>query len=487
MLTRPFGLVLLICLGSIQACAANFTFTYGAATECDDFDFSWTGGTPPFTLTFVPSYQTKITVVIPDSAFSNSHGSYTTPMRLSAGNETVVVMSDSTGFGSGGVSPLFKVGNSVRHLPCGIKDDPHNDFYFNIDNPFTQCSDVTFSWDKDVIQPVQITGVVAGGSTFVLNPENGSHIFDWKVNIVGGTQVLFFMTDSGARQGGTESVMTVLQSGDMSCLGSGSPASVTNPPASTSTQTGTASASSSASHISTGTLVAAIVAPVVAVTMLAIGTIIWYCRRRRNRGVTVLGGRSKQPEVDLTKGDADAPGHMREVVSPTSTVAFLHGRSPSADGTTTLGSYDPRLPTSATTSQFTEFQHAPASVYSDSTQGHIYAYGPMSPYGSSFGGSSQHGGTPGPAVAYGSGTGMRPDGDSGPPRKAAEAGVLTPPGHQAPAQFILHTDIGDSIPPPVSEVVELPPQYSERRAGTPVAFDSESQPHADHPSLPQAQ
>lgn len=56
-------------------------------------------------------------------------------------------------------------------------------------------------------------------------------------------------------------------------------------------------------------------------------------------------------------------------------------------------------------------------------------------------------------------------------RKAAMAGVSA----YTPSRFILHTDVEDVLPPPNDDgVVELPPQYSERRALAPSSFgDSE--------------
>ncbi|TFK83307.1 hypothetical protein K466DRAFT_665936 [Polyporus arcularius HHB13444] len=459
--TNSLLLPFLIYLGLIQQCTANFTFTYSEATECDDFSVSWTGGSPPFTLTIVPSFQVNIDIPIPDGAFSNNHGSYTTPMRLWAGNETVVVMSDSTGFGSGGVSPLIKVGNSVRHLTCDIQGNPGTDFDFSIVGALSQCNPMQFTEYANAIQPVHITGVVAGGSTFALNPANGSKSFTWVANIAAGTQVLFFMVDSKGRRGGTENVMTVLQSGGAACLDSSSPASAANPPSltgtsttATSTQTGTWVETPADSHVTTGTLVTAIVVPVVVAVMLAIGAILWYRRRRRNRGVRVLGG-PQHPELDLTKGDTDRPHYMNEVGSPAAAIPFLHGRSPSADGTT--GGYPSPLPTSASSSQFTA-SLSPSVGQSDSA--------------------------PGPAYPYAGGTGNRPlpGGDSGARRKAAEAGMLRPPppGQPSPAtQFIVHTDIEDAVPSPIHEVVELPPQYSERR-GTPHAASlAGSQPYAE--------
>lgn len=46
-------------------------------------------------------------------------------------------------------------------------------------------------------------------------------------------------------------------------------------------------------------------------------------------------------------------------------------------------------------------------------------------------------------------------------RKAAMAGESN---YKPPSRFILHTDIEDDLPPPNDDgVVELPPQYTERR------------------------
>lgn len=45
-------------------------------------------------------------------------------------------------------------------------------------------------------------------------------------------------------------------------------------------------------------------------------------------------------------------------------------------------------------------------------------------------------------------------------RKAAMAGVTS----YKPSRFIVHTDVEDDLPPPNEDgIVELPPQYSERR------------------------
>ena len=136
---------------------------------------------------------------------------------------------------------------------------------------------------------------------------------------------------------------------------------------------------------------------------------------------------------------------MSDISAPASAVPLLRDRSPGVDGGTNLGRYSPRLPQST-------------------WQGHqLGAMSSNEPTRAS----SEFGGTPGSITAQTSGTGrsVRTDGGSGSHahRKAAEAGVLAPPGQHPSTQFILHTDIEDSVPLPVHEVIELPPQYSERR------------------------
>ncbi|RPD81445.1 hypothetical protein L226DRAFT_566214 [Lentinus tigrinus ALCF2SS1-7] len=471
MWTQHFSLILFLNF-LLQTCAANFTFTYSEATQCDDFQVSWTGGTPPFYLTIIPAFAVQSKVAIADSSFNNNHGVFSTPMTFPADKKIVVVMSDATGFGSGGVSPVITVGKPVNNGYCSA-----NDFDFTNDDALTQCTPyhiTNYNYGK-AVEPVQLTGVVPGGSTFVLNVPKGTNSYTWGADVAAGTQLILMMTDAIGKQGGNTDIMVVAQSLNTSCLDNNSPASATNAPSLTSasgtisptSNNSSPSSSSSASRSDTtpsspsrsdtsssrtGTLVAAIVAPVVGVTVLVVGAFIW-CRRRRDRGVRVLGSRFQDSGFDLTKDDRDTSVHMGEIVPPTSAVPLLRDRSPGADGATALGNYSPRLPSSASQ----DYQH-----------------GAMSAYRPSHDSSSQSSGTPVPAVAYARGisTSARSGDDSlsGWRSKAAEANVLVPPGHQPPAQFILHTDLEDSIAPPTREVIELPPQYSERRATQPNDF-----------------
>ncbi|KAI0698426.1 hypothetical protein C8T65DRAFT_697871 [Cerioporus squamosus] len=500
----PRLLPTLLLLWPLQAYAANFTFSYGKATHCDDFQVSWTGGTAPFQLTLVPSYAAPRMITIPDGSFSNNRGSFTTTMNYDKDQLVVAVMSDATGFGSGGVSPVITVGASVSKKSCS---PPVVDFTYEANSALAQCRTYTFSgYSPGVIQPVQIMGLVPGGTTFILNPPTGPS-FDWVVDVAANTELVLFMVDAKGRQGGSTQILPVGLSDDKTCLVNNSPASVSNPPSMTatsthaaatksSTQTATSSASATSSPDSddpskssnAGIVAAAIVGTLVA--MVVVGALIWFYLRRRNGGAGpfsggIFGRKFQKQEVDLMK-DPGVPPHQAlnpyplyphdnfaDGATPNSSVNLLQQGRPSADGASTLNFARP--PNTATTAQF------PPSARPDSMHD-TSLYGS----GSGYGGASQYGAA---AAAYG---GVRPEGSvaswyqsitsSAAQRKAAQAGVST---YQTPARFILHTDIEDDLPPPpVDEVIELPPQYSERRAPAPGASGSGQEDYQHPPASP---
>jgi len=104
-----------------------------------------------------------------------------------------------------------------------------------------------------------------------------------------------------------------------------------------------------------------------------------------------------------------------------------------------------------------------------------YSRSTGSEYGASpqAGGSNPHGYSRSTGSEYGAGVAAQSTSDNMTPaqRKAMQAGVSST---YTPARFIVHTDVEDVYPPPNEEgVVELPPQYSERRAAQPEPSTSE--------------
>ncbi|KAI0778286.1 hypothetical protein BD413DRAFT_104394 [Trametes elegans] len=477
MWTNGWGLLsTLILLWPLQAYAANFTFSYGAATQCDDFSISWKGGTAPFQLTFAPAYGTPSTLNIPADNYKNGQGSFTTTLPYAKDQQVLAIMSDSTGFASGGVSDVLIVGKSSGKKSCNTTI-PTVDFYYDTPLALTQCRSYSFSGYDEAVQPITIYGVVPAGSSFILNPPRGSATFDWNANVKAGTSLLFMMVDSRGRQGGSTQVNLVGMSDDATCLAKNSPASVTNAPSQTTsaqskptgskTQSGTSTTASDSASSTTnpdssgasgktsgGTVAAAVIACLVAAFI--VGTLVWwYLRRRRGGGSVFKGklfGKFQKKEIDLMH-DPSGSGlpsarvspyplyHNEDIpVSTPNSTADLLGR-PSAD------------------------PYGAASAYGPATT--ILAHPPGSAVGSQFPPPVHRG-----SLYDGPGHGGRPDEGSigswdqtitsGMRRKAAAAGVSP---YAPSARFILHTDIDDDPPPPPDdEVIELPPQYSERRA-----------------------
>lgn len=83
-------------------------------------------------------YGTPRNLSIPVDAFSNGQGTLTTQLALPENQEFLITMSDSTGFGSGGTSPLLTVGPPVSGTNCNTTD-PGTSFTFSLPNALQQC------------------------------------------------------------------------------------------------------------------------------------------------------------------------------------------------------------------------------------------------------------------------------------------------------------------------------------------------------------
>ncbi|KAI0651954.1 hypothetical protein C8Q79DRAFT_1005202 [Trametes meyenii] len=452
----------LVLLWPLQGYAANFTFSYGVANQCDDFQVSWTGGTAPFQLTFAPAYGTPRTLNIPANNFNNGKGSFTTTLPFATGKQVLAIMSDATGFASGGISKPITVGKTTSKQSCNTTDIAV-DFFYETNLALNQCRTYSFTGYGQAVQPITIRGLIPGGTSFVLNPPRGSVEFEWVADIAQGTSLMFIVTDAQGRQGGSSQINVVGMSDDNTCLVKGAPASVTNAPSRTSppvSRTATSAAhSTSATASSTGvpdtttpsgktsagTVVAAVIACLVAAFI--VGTLVWWFLRRR-RGTSVFKGgffgKFHKKEVDLMHDPGLPPPasvspyplyHPQagaDISTPNSTINLLGEGRPSSFYASSTAMFA-QAPPSAATAQF------PPAVYRSSVHE-----------------ASVHGRPDEGSVAS-----WDPTVTSGMRRKAAMAGVSP---YAPSTRFILHTDIDDDPPPPPDdEVIELPPQYSERR------------------------
>jgi len=242
------------------------------------------------------------------------------------------------------------------------------------------------------------------------------------------------VVDSQGRMGGASDFRTVATSNDRSCISDDSIAT-TAVPQTTGDSTPTSQPPESGDG-GNSTPKAAIFASVFgSLIFLAVAVTLglFYLRKRRNKknaeGWVTGSGKS---------GFRRQSGRMRtEIDIPSG----YHTSYPSGDGSNTahfpasFGNYDQQDP------------HAPNSARSQIASEYDVMAPPIDPFI-----------TPTP-------TGQRHESMSSAQRKAASAGLSA----YKPSRYVLHTDIDDVEPvPDASGVVELPPQYTERRAPPPL-------------------
>ncbi|GLB36084.1 putative protein Coprinopsis cinerea okayama7 130 [Lyophyllum shimeji] len=494
MFSRPRRWALVVFYG-LSPVARAFPFTASAPTQCDPFSISWTGGTPPFQLLLAPAFGSFRNISIPAESFSDGKGSFSLQLPLAEKTRFVATMSDATGYATGGTTDLLTTGPS-RGGSCNITD-PGIDFPFELNSALQQCRPYIISGYDKAIQPVTIIGTVPGGTSFILRPPLGSASFIWNANAAAGTSLLFTMVDAAGRNGGTSDVKTVGITDDSTCLTGAFPSS-TAPSSTATTSTNTRSPSdtsspppSSSSQPQNNTSIAAIAGTVIgALVFLAVAvTMGLFCLRKRR---DASRGRS-HAELDLTYDPTHAPSNYPY---PSGAAAASASPLPLIPGS---GAYDANPFTDSphpqpayqqsqygSTSQFqspsqyqglsqyqpSQYQPSNQSLYASSHQPQ-HSFGsdadPFNPY------TLTHGPPPPviqPFDLNSSDQSSSRDSMTTTQRKAALAGV-TP---YTPQRFIVHTDVEDELPPPNPDgIVELPPQYSERRAPlAPVAQASSS-------------
>ncbi|SJL05461.1 uncharacterized protein ARMOST_08829 [Armillaria ostoyae] len=438
------SLVTVLSILSWSFSSAAFSFSAGTPTQCDEVSITWNGGTAPYLLLLTPVFGTPRNISIPDSAYSGGKGTYQTQIPFASGQKFVMVMSDASGFGAGGATDVLTVGSSLGGS-CNMTD-PGVDFSFQLNAALQQCRQAhrLIAYDG-AVQPVTIMGIIPNGDTFVINPPSGPTEYDWTADVYNGTSIIFAMADSQGRQGGSSDVKTVGTSTDQSCIDDSSPSSTAAPssasPTASTTTTVTSAAASETTSSSSGTPIGAIAGTVLGglVFLAAVITLaLFFLRRKRDRenrydDGTDLGRHSRrfQSDIDLADG-YDTRSHAN-TLSGSAFPFFTPGTdyASSTPGSEAADHHSRGMPDSPPNpfASPRDYDQSPTSV--DPFTAHHHSQ----PSSSQTMTSAQ--------------------------RKAAMAG-----SSYTPSRFILHTDADDvPLPPPNEDgVVELPPQYSERKA-----------------------
>ncbi|KDR84913.1 hypothetical protein GALMADRAFT_217994 [Galerina marginata CBS 339.88] len=494
-------LAVALSLFSAVSVTTAFTFTFNPPSECDPLSLTWTGGTPPFQLLVIPVFGRPQNMSIPASAFNNGQGSYSFQLPFAKTTQMLLTMSDATGFNSGGSTNVLTVlpskGGSCDTTLAKV------DFSFELNSALQQCRPFLFTEFANAIQPVTIGIIIPGGNTILLHPPVGSTSFSWNANAAQGTSMLFFMTDAQGRQGGSSDVRIVGVSDDNSCLDASSPSSTSGPPSPTvsaPSTTGSSGPSPTSSAPAKGGISIAAVAGTVIGALLFLAVIVtlglFFLRRKRDASTFRRHSRRMGSALDLNYDSfAGAPGpppgphygippstnipptspypYSSDLAAPYASNPFLdaspaqtpsHHQTPSqydASSMYTSSRYQPselsyqnpggyRPPSQL----YPPPQTYPPQTYPPQT------YPPPDPFN-----------TTGPPLlpgseyeSYSRQSGAEQstsrDSMSTAQRKAAMAGAAT----YKPSRFIVHTDVEDDLPPPNEDgIVELPPQYSERR------------------------
>jgi len=458
---RPMlGLVLvaIVLWSSVQAHA--FLFTVGTPTQCDVLAISWTDGTPPFQLLVTPVFGVSRNLSIPQDAFQNTQGSFSFQVVFAAGQKFLLTMSDATGFGSGGSTGLLVVGSSQGGT-CNVTS-PAPAFDFELNSALQQCRPYTISGYSAAVQPVTFIGIVPGGTSVVLNLPLASGSFDWNADVVQGTSMIFLMVDAVGASGGSSDIKIVGASDDSGCLNNLSPSST---PAASTSSTISPSVSSSTSGPSTtssatsnkGVSIAAVAGGVVGAVIFLASVItlgLFFLRKRRDTWGTGSSSfrqsRRTRSKVDLTYDPGFAQNthpYASDLATPILSSRPFSDSNPYFDEPSHL-QYPPRHLLPSQHSQSTPLSHQSHLLPNSDTNSfdpYPHSEAPQSTIVRPF---------VNPPTARESMSTVQ--------RKAALAGTSA---HTLPSRFIVHTDVED-VPTP-NEIIELPPQYSDRRSPPP--------------------
>ncbi|KAJ7634795.1 hypothetical protein FB45DRAFT_909876 [Roridomyces roridus] len=376
----------LVLAASPLASAYSWSFA-SAPTQCSNVTISVSGGSPPFSVLIIPYGPSPLpngleARKIQDQPFPGSDSSVSFKLNFPQFSQFVAVVSDSTGFGSGGTSVGVEVASSSDTSCFDSSKAVTPDFFYSI-NPtgvITQCEITRLSWDPSQVQGTpKFQGVIPGGESFeipqaqITTVEAEGTGFNWTAPLRSMTNVILVGGDNrGNGTGG--STLYIVGGGtenDSSCLNSTSPSSTAGAPAGGSYQTGTgsftgssptnsgsSSGSSGGSSTNVGAIAGGVVGGVVALIAALLVALFWMRRRRLRKtekvrpdllpgeeeddedvGTTPGGGLPQyyQPEpfmvTDPTAGRASAEGFLSE---GNRTSTFSESRSGTPDPTTTM-------------------------------------------------------------------------------------------------------------------------------------------------------
>jgi len=428
--------LILAATSPLVASAFTWSFKGGQPTQCGNVTISAAGGSPPYSVLIVPIGSTSLPGNIEarkiQSTTSNSPD-ITFKLNYPANTQFIAVLSDSTGFASGGTSVSVLVTESSDASCFDASKNVAPTWVYSIvpDGVIQQCVSTRIWWDNSTVKGApKFRGVIPGGQSFEIPQNNITNVpeqgtgFSWVPPLRGGSTLLLVAGDDrGDGSGGSASVTVGPgPNNDGSCLKSDSPTSTPGSPAGGSYATSTNDATNGGGGGGGGgsggsheTNVAAIAGGTVGgvVLLIVIALIaLFFMRRRRH----ARDERNKvRPDLLQTDEGDEAPAATRNELPQY---------------------YQPQ-----------PYLMAESTVGRSSMDGHTDTDGrPLSTLMSD---TASRSGTPDPSSIS---TSTR---KTGAPRQ------------MRPVNIIQHADAGPSAPPAAAEeepeTVELPPAYNHIR------------------------
>jgi len=218
--------------------------------QCQNLSISITGsgGQAPYTALIVPfgasplANNTEVRRIM-TKAFDGTSTTLSFQLNYPENSQFVVVVSDSTGFGTGGTSVAAQVQTGSSDSSCYGTTQVSPDFSFSITpaNQLVQCVDTRIWWDPAAVQGnPQFYGVIPGGQSFQIQQGNLSTVpekgygFDWTVPVRVGTTVMILGGDDrgiGTAGSTTLTVQAGIAAVNNTCLNDSSPSSTAGTPA----------------------------------------------------------------------------------------------------------------------------------------------------------------------------------------------------------------------------------------------------------------
>lgn len=279
------------------------------------------GGVPPYSVLIIPFGGTPLpnnveARTILSEKFDGSSTSISFKLNYPALSQFVAVVSDSTGFGSGGTSSAAIVATSDDSSCFDSTQNVQSKFFFNLDplNQIVQCTQSRIWWDPNTVQgQPTFYGVIPGGKSFNITvgqttPKDGEGVgFFWTPNVKGGTTLMLGAGDNrGLGAGGSVTYIVSAGNGNTGCLDSSAPSSTAGSPAGGNYPTSTSEAQNgnSSSSSNAGPIAGGVVAAVVVICAFIL--VLLFLRRRKQRDASA----KERPDLFT---DNENPVHDGEI------------------------------------------------------------------------------------------------------------------------------------------------------------------------------